>query len=61
MMLLYKVNKYHKIMAEKHPAGFYTIYDMGKNIFGNSWNYIVLKDGLTRKQVLEIKQNINNL
>lgn len=59
-MILYQ-EKNLKIVAEKEYNGLYTIYQKTKNIFGNSYNYIILKDRLTKAQVLTIKQNINNL
>lgn len=59
-MILYK-EKNLQIVAEKQITGLFTIYQKTKQIFGNSWGYIILKDGLTKNQVLQIKQNINNL
>ena len=55
MILLYKISDWHKITAEKDGA-CYSVFDCVKSVFGSKWKKITLKQGLSYKQIQEIKK-----
>lgn len=60
MILLYKISDWHKITAEKDGA-CYSVFDCVKSVFGSKWEKITLKQGLTHKQIQEIKKIYKNM
>jgi hypothetical protein len=57
-MIILQKTKNQRIVAIKEWNGLYTIENQGRRIFGRGWDSIVLKDRLTRAQVLQAKKQI---
>ena len=57
-MLILQKSKNQRLVAIKELNGLYTIENQGRRIFGRGWDSIVLKDRLTRAQVMQVKKEI---
>jgi len=57
-MIILQKSKNQRLVAIKESNGLYTIENQGRRIFGRGWDSIILKDRLTRAQVIQAKKEI---
>lgn len=57
-MIILQKSKNQRIVAIREYTGLYTIENQGRRIFGRGWDSIILRDRLTRAQVMQAKKEI---